>query len=590
MQSFNETRLELFDYIKRFYPDVYNDFNDMSVGTMFIDLISYLNSRLSSSYSSHLQENNVDEAQLYSSLSNIAKKHGINVYGKSASTTLLEISVNLPVRGDAPDLTYAPIIVRGAQFTGGGQFFETIYDVDFSNPFSKNGSPNRTITPIYVNNVIQYYKVTKTEIVVNGLSKFYTKEITINESKPFYELILPDSDILQVTDIITKPGRGLNRTPSLEDLYDDNLRWYKVDNLAQQRVFTYKNQVTSGGAIRFLGDWKTVTKRYVTEYTDKFFLKIKFGGGKLVETQIEGKYQSLINEMLDRSNVQSMGSTLEPNHTLFVKYRIGGGKKSNVGAGTINSIGTANIFINGASNQINTSVRQSITVTNPIPAFGGNDQPSLEDLRNLVKRVGNPSNTYITTADYESLLFTMEPEFGRPYKINSTIIDNKNIINILTLDSNNKLSLSIPTILSQNVSNFLKGKKNPSTYIEIRPTNVINYGLDIVLYIDNNISRLDIENTIYNKIITWSNVENKNIGENINITEVESLIGSTTGVISLQSLQVKYKTGSNYSLSVPQIGVDSNLNINVLNKVLYANFDEIYEIRNPQTDIKITFV
>jgi hypothetical protein len=248
MLSFSETKRQLFDYIQKNYPDVYSDFNDMSVGTMFIDLISYLDERSNSSMSAHLRETNIDDAATYHSLVNLAKKKGIKLKGKSASATLVELTVRLPVRGDAPDLSYAPVIVRGAQVTGAGQTFEILDDVDFSSPFTRNGTPNRSIQPIYNgNDVLAFYEVTKTEIAINGLSKFYTKEITINEAAPYYEIILPDENVLEVTDIITLNGVGLNRTPSLNDLYDDNNRWYEVDNLAQQEVFTYKTQVSTEG-------------------------------------------------------------------------------------------------------------------------------------------------------------------------------------------------------------------------------------------------------------------------------------------------------------------------------------------------------
>ena len=44
-----------------------------------------------------------------------------------------------------------------------------------------------------------------------------------------------------------------------------------------------------------------------------------------------------------------------------------------------------NIFINGSNNAINLAVRQSMRVNNTIPAMGGKDPMSVEEIRNLIR-------------------------------------------------------------------------------------------------------------------------------------------------------------------------------------------------------------
>jgi hypothetical protein len=62
----------------------------------------------------------------------------------------------------------------------------------------------------------------------------------------------------------------------------------------------------------------------------------------------------------------SLGSTLTPNTTLFIQYRVGGGLATNLGTNVINQVGTVSFFVNGPSQTTNTSVINSLRCTNPI--------------------------------------------------------------------------------------------------------------------------------------------------------------------------------------------------------------------------------
>lgn len=60
--------------------------------------------------------------------------------------------------------------------SGGGQIFETVYDIDFASPFNNEGFPNRLKIPNFdSNNNIVNYTITKREIVVNGVTRILKK-------------------------------------------------------------------------------------------------------------------------------------------------------------------------------------------------------------------------------------------------------------------------------------------------------------------------------------------------------------------------------------------------------------------------------
>ncbi len=116
---------------------------------------------------------------------------------------LVDFSITVPAFGDKEDLRYCGILRRGSQAQGAGQIFETVYDIDFASPTNAEGYPNRLKIPNFdSNNTLINYTIVKRETVVNGLTKVYKRVITANDVKPFYELFLPDKNVLGVTSVL----------------------------------------------------------------------------------------------------------------------------------------------------------------------------------------------------------------------------------------------------------------------------------------------------------------------------------------------------------------------------------------------------
>ena len=61
--------------------------------------------------------------------------------------SIVDFSVKVPPLGDTFDVSYCPLIRAGSQVTGAGKVFETSNDIDFSDPFTLGGVPNRLILP-----------------------------------------------------------------------------------------------------------------------------------------------------------------------------------------------------------------------------------------------------------------------------------------------------------------------------------------------------------------------------------------------------------------------------------------------------------
>lgn len=175
-RNFAEIRSDLVNMVKQYYPDIFGDFNDASVGMMLLELNAAVGDMLSTNTDRMFQETQIDFAKEKKSVLSMARTFGLKIPGKRPSVTLVDFSVTVPVLGDSFDISYAPIIRTGSQVNGAGKVFEVNNDIDFSNPFNINGIPNRLIIPnVDSNGNLSNYTLTKREIVSNGTSKIFKR-------------------------------------------------------------------------------------------------------------------------------------------------------------------------------------------------------------------------------------------------------------------------------------------------------------------------------------------------------------------------------------------------------------------------------
>ena len=65
-RNFADIRLELLNYVKQYYPDIFSDFNDASVGTMLLELNAATADILSYHTDRMFQETQIDYACIVS--------------------------------------------------------------------------------------------------------------------------------------------------------------------------------------------------------------------------------------------------------------------------------------------------------------------------------------------------------------------------------------------------------------------------------------------------------------------------------------------------------------------------------------------
>ena len=180
-RDFEDIKEELLKFSNKYYPEIFSDFDDSSIGAWFIDLVSAVGDDLSYHTDRMYQETNLDSANLRSTVLNMARTNGLKIPGRKASTCEVEISCELPVNSQniaIPDWKYAPILQKTSIVSAGAYNFELTENINFAEQFNDEGYSNRKITPSRDNNGnITGYTVTKSTIVVNGNTKVYKKVI-----------------------------------------------------------------------------------------------------------------------------------------------------------------------------------------------------------------------------------------------------------------------------------------------------------------------------------------------------------------------------------------------------------------------------
>jgi len=591
-RNFAEVRTDLYNFIKKYYPDLMSDFSDASIGSMLIELNAAVADMLSYQTDRMFNETQIDYAQQRKSVLNMARTLGVKVPGYRPSVTLVDFSVKVPPYGDTFDVRYAPVLRFGAQVTGAGKVFETLDDIDFSSPFSSGGVPNRLIIPNFDNNNnLLNYTLVKRELVVNGKTSYYTRAIGSSDIVPFLEIILPESNVLSVESVITVE----NATPSIPPLdyfIDPNLRWYEVDSLAEDKVFIDDNSRYSDNISITPAKWKSITRKFVSEYTDSGFCKLTFGSGVNDDnnqlTQLLANSNNFINTL-------ALGEIPKAGTTLYVRYRVGGGSSSNLGPNVLTSIGTIDMVVNGPNAIINQTIKNSLTVNNPIPAVGGGEAPSIDEIRNLTKYNFASQNRSVTIKDYVAQLLKMPGKYGLAYRWSVEERSNKVVINLLGLDPSGKLTNVSSSTLKENIATWLADYRMINDYVEINDGRVLNIGLDIDIFVDKSFNGSEVVNNAIQKTIQYFDIKNWSMGQDIYLSNLIETINNVPGVLNVINIQVKNFVSGDYSLNKASqqiISEDTTVSpaVRILNTSDFTIFGEpnaMYEIKYPNKDIKV---
>ena len=183
----------------------------------------------------------------------------------------------------------------------------------------------------------------------------------------------------------------------------------------------------------------------------------------------------------------------------------------------------------------------------------------------------------------------MPSQFGAPAKVSITENNNKILINLLSYDSSGKLTPLVSNTLRQNVANYLSNYRMMNDYVVVGSAEVIDLGVDISVVLDASQNSGQIVTDIVNRISAYFDPQVRQLGQNVYLSELKSIVQNQNGVITVSEIIVDNKVGGQYSSAqTSMVYADPELKIiKPVDDTIFAEPVQVYQIRYPQKDIKV---
>ena len=457
---------------------------------------------------------------------------------------------------------------------------------------------------------------------------------------------------------------------SIYDVRDSNgNKYYEVPYLAQEMVFIdYPNtEVNDQELYQFKSTvpyiLKTIktAKRFTTRINQNSTITIQFGAGDPTASDEQlipnlknvglGLPNSIsrLEESFDPTNFLKTKTygTSPSNTTITVKYYVGGGVASNVSQGQLTKISGIEFdddisAFNNADGITYNTIKNSVAVDNEIPATGGRDGETLEEIRQNALANFGAQNRAVTAKDYQIRVLSLPSKYGgiaKAYAVADGTLDNNSPASILASPNHlqeftdlvmsfvNKPDSEEPTegSIKADITKFLIGKtaneneknnpfainlyllgydvngnitnlnravkENLKTYlneyrlltdgININDGFVINIGVDFEIVVFGNYNKSEVLTNCIVQLKDYFSIDNWSFNQTINLSEIELLIANVEGVSSVPMVKITNKCSGKYSSN------SYNIEAATKDKIVYPSLDpSVFEIKFPDADIK----
>ena len=617
-KDFSTIKADLIEYTKSYFPDTYKDFNETSPGMMLIELASYVGDVLSYYIDYNYKESVLTTATEKKNVLRLAEFLGYTTTPTTPSVVKLEVTTvfNADSNGN-PD--YSNIIqnpinsgLKIASTNNSELIFETLGEIDFT----ISGSPD--VPPVVVDTrddgTAETYRAIRYVNAISGETK--TKSFTITSPTKFLELDLGVENVVEILNVEDSSGG----------------KYYEVDYLAQDRILkelhynddpdrdtAYDQGLAAAGQMSV-----DVSVPYTLTYikTNKKFVKkvdpetnntkLQFGNGlykfnisgsssaglfSVIEQQgmnVAGVPGSVINASLNNlttNNSLNLGET-PANTILTVTYRQGGGANSNA-------------QVNDLTNILNSS--EAITVTNPEPASGGTDGETIHEIKENAKTFFASQLRCVTREDYQARILNLPAKFGNIAKAQVVRLNDISGLKIYTLSYDQQRRLTqTPLIVLNNLRLYLEqfrmindaldfgfATENGNTFSGYK----INFGVNFEVNYDRRFNPTDVKLETIDVIKDYFAIDKMQFGQAIDLNELKYQILGLTGVIGIQTLEIKQAMDDGRILnSKNAVGEDTSGELNygfvydfasaLKNDIVRpSSTPSVFELRNPNQDI-----
>jgi len=585
-RDFDALRANLLEYARAYYPDRLRDFSESSLGGMLLDLAACVGDNLSFYLDHQYGELHYDTVVETVNVQRALDRAGVPVVGAAAALCSVTVYVEVPaitaggVLQPMPDAL--PVIKSNSSFTANnGTVFNLVEDIDFTS----TRTDGTFWAEVKLNQQNSSFVMALSGLCVSGVET--TENVSVGATfVPFNRVTLQNAD---VTEII-----------SVTDLLGNT--YYQVGALTHDVVFRNVVNLTSDSdlvpdAIKLV----PAPYRYTTN-TDLTSRKttLTFGGGNadsLEDDSIPDPSTFAVSFPYTKTfsrisvNPQQLLSTTTlgvaaANTTYAVTYRYGGGLSHNVDANTVQTPRVLNVFFPGNPQPaVAAAVKGSIEATNRLQASGGEDAPSVDDLKALIPAVKNSQERVVTRSDLLARVYTLPANFGRVFRASVRSNPNNPLatqLYIVSRDSNDKLITS-PDTLKRNLVRYLNPYRMISDAIDVLDARVINLTFTFDVLIDPSLNRSIVLQNALTRLQKYFKVGNFHIDQPIVLSDLSSVVFQVPGIVSINQLRFDSITGKvgNRTYSDETFDVGSNTRVGLV----VPPPGGIFEVRYPATDV-----
>ena len=612
-KSFTDFKGDLITFVKNYYPTTWTDFNEANPGMIMLELAAYVGDVLSFYVDNSFKENLLAYAEEEGNVITIAQALGYKPKTIVPATAEVLISQVVPALGASegyiPDATYFLKIDRNSTvFTQAPNVvsFRTTELVDFADPTGRSIIPRQldstTLLPVT-------YLVTKKVKVIAGDVRQET--FTFGDPEKFSAITIGDVNVTAISDVVDADG----------------YKFYEVDYLAQDTIIddkevSYVSSVSESVAPTYAIKYRTVPRRFVTRLTPDKRTQVIFGSGRgnasedivyldsqqVANSEYGTQLASVSLSNTDLLNTDNFGIA-PANTTLTVTYFSGGGVASNVASGTIVNVGELNILnrtteFNQTETDLFNDIVKTVTVYNEMPATGGQDGETVEEIRQRALAIYSSQNRVVTRRDYEARVLSMPSKYGAVAKVlavtdaSQTTIQSQqtstqqetntpkpNAINLYVLGYNqNKKITTLNSLVKSNLQQYLSQYRMLTDQVNILDAFIVNIGVNFDITVYKNYNIQDVLAVCLGAIKEYFDSTKWNINQPIRLGDLALLIQAQDGVQSVNFVEIvnKYffKDGRDYQpyrYDITDATVDG---------IVYPSLDPcIFEVRYPEDDI-----
>tara|TARA_R110000824_G_scaffold56217_1_gene154090 strand:+ start:2108 stop:3931 length:1824 start_codon:yes stop_codon:yes gene_type:complete len=580
-KDFDSIKRDLIDYLQRYFPDDYQDFNEASGGMAIIELLAYVGDMMSFYIDRQVNEGFLDRAIERKNIFSLAQNLGYQP--KFARPAVVSLSISATFN-DATSAGSTFILKKGSKvvtdFEPAVQF-ETLVDADFSN------SANRVTTKL--TDGTTQYSITSISAAAGSTRTFSYRAGA--QAIPFLKITMPDNNITEFVSVTASDGK----------------EYHQVDHLAQGSIFTGYNNATSTSAdVEYILQYKKIPYRFSTEVANNGKTSLVFGGGTsdLEDSEIipnpedfvmpalmRGSPSGFSPAVVDSANfLKTQGLGFAPRDVnLDVKYRYGGGVDTNAGPRTLNrfvsriiQFATPDYANNNA--QITTDILSSLLVSNVEQASGGADAETSVSIRQNALQYFNSQNRAVTLQDYQVRVLSMPSDYGSVFRSYARKDPNNSLgVELITLARNASGYLTAPAgALKNNVETYLRQFKSFADTVRITNGKTANIGIDFTILPESDSNLNDALLDCFILLKGLFVIENTNFNATIVTSEYVSRLQALNKVRSVVDFKFtsKYLVDDSRVYSPYQFDIQANTQSGVVSfpqdvcwELKYPNFD-----------------